>query len=100
MSPMLNVHVGPSFANVRDSAISMISDCTGQHHLVPRFDFGRSTNSTEQLQSTAKAQSTKTFETSLYLNAAVFALELLAFTLLRQRFKAIYEPRTYIPSEK
>ncbi|KAH8116005.1 DUF221-domain-containing protein [Phellopilus nigrolimitatus] len=47
----------------------------------------------------AKTASTKTFETSLWINAAVFGVELLAFTLLRRRFKAIYEPRTYIPPE-
>ncbi|KAH8113941.1 DUF221-domain-containing protein [Phellopilus nigrolimitatus] len=51
------------------------------------------------LQSTAKTQSTSTFVTALWLNAAIFGAELIVFTLLRQRFKAIYEPRTYVPAD-
>ena len=46
---------------------------------------------------TASAASTHTFETALVFNAAVFAIELVAFTLLYKRFRAIYEPRSYIP---
>ncbi|KAI5118528.1 hypothetical protein M0805_009680 [Coniferiporia weirii] len=49
--------------------------------------------------SSASSASTKTFTTALWLNAAVFGIELLAFTILRPRFRAIYEPRSYIPSE-
>lgn len=57
----------------------------------------RSDSSTQQ---SAQSATTKTFVTALYLNAAVFGIELVAFTLLRRRFKAIYEPRTYLPPEK
>jgi hypothetical protein len=49
-------------------------------------------------QQVSKA-STQTFVAALYLNAAVFAAEVLIFTFVRRRFKAIYEPRTYIPIE-
>ncbi|KAF8068760.1 hypothetical protein FPV67DRAFT_1088897 [Lyophyllum atratum] len=45
----------------------------------------------------AKSASTATFVTALVFNAIVFAAELAAFTLLRPWFKAIYEPRTYVP---
>ena len=48
----------------------------------------------------AQTASTATFVTALWINAAVFGLEIIAFTLLRKRFKAVYEPRTYIPQEK
>ncbi|TFK73459.1 DUF221-domain-containing protein [Pluteus cervinus] len=47
--------------------------------------------------SQAKAASTETFLTALAFNAIVFAIELVAFTALRPYFKAIYEPRTYVP---
>ncbi|KIK55038.1 hypothetical protein GYMLUDRAFT_249051 [Collybiopsis luxurians FD-317 M1] len=47
--------------------------------------------------SNAKSASNSTFKTALVFNAAVFAIELAIFTLLRPYFKAIYEPRTYIP---
>ncbi|THH04381.1 hypothetical protein EW145_g5565, partial [Phellinidium pouzarii] len=49
--------------------------------------------------SNATTASTKTFVTALWVNAAVFGIELIAFTVLRPRFRAIYEPRTYIPPE-
>ncbi|KAF8882504.1 hypothetical protein CPB84DRAFT_1838177 [Gymnopilus junonius] len=45
----------------------------------------------------AKSASTATFVTALVFNAAVFGIELAVFTLLRPYFKAIYEPRTYVP---
>ncbi|THH04380.1 hypothetical protein EW145_g5564 [Phellinidium pouzarii] len=45
------------------------------------------------------SESTKTFLTTLWVNAAVFGIEIIAFTVLRPRLKAIYEPRTYIPPE-
>ena len=82
------------------SVVGMSSNYTTQPLLGRNFLVGRSSNSTEALQSTAKSSSTETFTTALYLNAAVFALEILAFTLLRRIFKAIYEPRTYIPPAK
>ena len=83
------------------SVVGMTSNYTTTQPLLGRnILVGRSSNSTEALQSTAKSSSTETFTTALYLNAAVFALEILAFTLLRRRFKAIYEPRTYIPPAK
>lgn len=54
----------------------------------------RSSGNSTDLQSSAKAQSTSTFLTSLYINAAVFGAEILAFTLLCSTFKDIYQPRT------
>ena len=48
----------------------------------------------------AQGATTKTFTTALWINAAVFGIELVGFTLLRTNFKAIYEPRTYLPVEK
>jgi hypothetical protein len=36
--------------------------------------------------------------TAIVFNLAIFGLEIVAFTLLRPYFKAIYEPRTYVPS--
>ncbi|GLB42058.1 putative extracellular tail, of 10TM putative phosphate transporter [Lyophyllum shimeji] len=45
----------------------------------------------------AKSASTATFVTALVFNAVVFGAEIAAFTLLRPWFKAIYEPRTYVP---
>jgi hypothetical protein len=45
----------------------------------------------------AKSASTSTFLTALVLNGVVFAVELVAFTILRPRFKAVYEPRTLTP---
>ncbi|KAI5121706.1 hypothetical protein M0805_002099 [Coniferiporia weirii] len=59
----------------------------------------RSGNSTA-IQATAKTESTATFVTALWLNAAIFGGELLAFTLLRPLFQAVYEPRTYIPEDE
>ncbi|TFY51653.1 hypothetical protein EVJ58_g10451 [Rhodofomes roseus] len=47
----------------------------------------------------ASTYSTSTFSTALVFNAAVFGGELLAFTLLRPYFPAIYQPLTYIPPE-
>ena len=47
----------------------------------------------------AKSQSTSQFVTALVFNAAVFAIQVVAFTLVRPYFRAIYEPRSYIPLE-
>ncbi|KAG8960835.1 hypothetical protein FRC03_006078 [Tulasnella sp. 419] len=47
----------------------------------------------------AKSASTATFVTALVTNAAVAGIQLAIFTVLRPHFKAIYEPRTYIPDE-
>lgn len=47
--------------------------------------------------STAKTASTATFVTAIVFNSVVFAIELVIFTLLRPYFKAVYEPRTYVP---
>ncbi|EPQ52218.1 DUF221-domain-containing protein [Gloeophyllum trabeum ATCC 11539] len=50
----------------------------------------------------AKTASTSTFVTALVFNVAVFAAELVAFTILRPYFKRIYEARTFnpIPSKR
>ncbi|KAF5369002.1 hypothetical protein D9758_003059 [Tetrapyrgos nigripes] len=45
----------------------------------------------------AKTASTATFVTALVFNAIVFGAEIVIFTLVRPHFKAIYEPRTYVP---
>ncbi|THU93637.1 DUF221-domain-containing protein [Dendrothele bispora CBS 962.96] len=45
----------------------------------------------------AQSASTPTFVTALVFNAIVFGAEIGVFTLLRPYFKAIYEPRTYVP---
>ncbi|PFH49884.1 hypothetical protein AMATHDRAFT_75949 [Amanita thiersii Skay4041] len=45
----------------------------------------------------AKTASKETFVTALVFNAIVFGVELGVFTLIRPYFKAIYEPRTYVP---
>lgn len=37
--------------------------------------------------------------TALVFNAAAFAIQVVAFTLVRPYFRAIYEPRSYIPAE-
>jgi len=47
----------------------------------------------------AKSQSTTQFVTALVFNAAAFAIQVAAFTLVRPYFRAIYEPRSYIPPE-
>lgn len=46
---------------------------------------------------TAQTASTSTFVTAIVFNSAVFAIELAIFTLIRPYFKAVYEPRTYVP---
>ncbi|CAL1699363.1 unnamed protein product [Somion occarium] len=48
----------------------------------------------------AETASTSTFVTALVFNLIVFAVEIGAFTLVRPYFPAIYQPRTYIPSEE
>ena len=48
----------------------------------------------------AKSQSTATFVTALWINAAVFGVELLAFTILRPKFPVIYEPRVYLLNDE
>ncbi|KAJ6473515.1 hypothetical protein C8R47DRAFT_1053586 [Mycena vitilis] len=45
----------------------------------------------------ATTASTSTFITALIFNAIVFGAEIAVFTLIRPYFKAIYEPRTYVP---
>lgn len=62
----------------------------------PPLLYARASNGTS-IQ-TATSASTATFLTALVFNAAVFGAELLAFTLIRPYFKAIYEPLTYVPS--
>lgn len=47
----------------------------------------------------AQSSSTKSFTTALVLNLAIFGAELAVFTVVRRRFRGIYEPRTFIPAE-
>lgn len=51
-------------------------------------------------QQTAKSATTSTFVSALVFNVAVFGIEIVLFTILRPRFKQIYEPRTQVPVEK
>ena len=48
----------------------------------------------------ATSASTETFTTALVLNVVIAAIEIGAFTLIRRRFRSIYEPRTYIPRDE
>lgn len=51
--------------------------------------------------SNASSASTSSFVAALVLNAAIFGAEILAFTLLRRSFPAIYEPRSrFLPEGK
>lgn len=45
----------------------------------------------------AGTASTDTFVTALVFNLIVFGAEIAAFTLIRPRFPAIYQPRTHFP---
>ncbi|KAG8811094.1 hypothetical protein FRC19_004102, partial [Serendipita sp. 401] len=47
----------------------------------------------------SQGASTATFVTALTFNAIVFGAEILVFTLVRRRFKVIYEPRSFLTSE-
>ncbi|KDQ58423.1 hypothetical protein JAAARDRAFT_667498 [Jaapia argillacea MUCL 33604] len=47
----------------------------------------------------AQSASTSSFVTALIFNAAVFAIEIAVFTILRPHFKRIYEPRSLHPLE-
>ncbi|KLO13330.1 DUF221-domain-containing protein [Schizopora paradoxa] len=44
--------------------------------------------------SNAKTESTATFLTALWVNGAIFAVELAVFTFVRTKFVDVYEPRT------
>ena len=70
------------------------------HHfaLLPRS--GVSAGNSSAIQATAKTESTATFLTAFWLNAAIFGGELLAFSLLRPAFKSIYEARSYDAEEE
>ncbi|KAG8717436.1 hypothetical protein FRC09_014276 [Ceratobasidium sp. 395] len=49
----------------------------------------------------AKSASTSSFVTALVLNAAIFGVEILAFTVIRRSFPSIYEPRArFLPEGK
>ncbi|KAI3622643.1 duf221 family protein [Moniliophthora roreri] len=56
-----------------------------------------SDNGNDPTLETAESASTASFVTALVFNSAVFGIQILAFTLLRPYFRAIYEPRTYAP---
>ncbi|KAF7966899.1 hypothetical protein HWV62_36609 [Athelia sp. TMB] len=47
--------------------------------------------------SAVKSASTSTFLTALWVNAAVAAAEIILFTILRPRFRSVYEARTITP---
>ncbi|QRW10341.1 tranport-associated late exocytosis protein [Ceratobasidium sp. AG-Ba] len=49
----------------------------------------------------AKSASTSSFVTALVLNAAIFGVEVVAFTIIRRSFPSIYEPRAhFLPDGK
>lgn len=48
----------------------------------------------------AGESSTSTFVTALVLNVAIAGAEIAIFTLIRRKFKTIYEPRTFIPQDE
>lgn len=77
-SPPFNHHVRPPLSH------SLTSLLTTAHRSDPDG-------------TTAKSASTSSFVTALVLNVAIFAIEIFAFTILRPRFKAVYEPRTLSP---
>jgi hypothetical protein len=79
-----------------DTLTDVFSNHLAHHHhafLLPRSSSGNST----AIQATARTESTATFLTAFWLNAAIFGGELLAFSLLRPAFKSVYEMRTYDP---
>jgi len=49
---------------------------------------------------TQEGVSLQTFLASLSVAAVVFGVEVLLFVLLRKKMKRVYEPRTYLVSEK
>ena len=73
----------PPSLTLHEHLVNGISDFTQRHLYV------RSGNSTA-LQSDAKSQTTNTFITSLWTNAGIFGIEILAFTILRVYFSRIY----------
>lgn len=50
-------------------------------------------------QTDATNKSTQTFLTALVLNGAIAAIEIGLFLFIRNRFRKIYEPRSYLPSK-
>lgn len=48
-------------------------------------------------QEAVNSVSTETFTTALITNVVIFAIELIAFTILFRYLKHIYQPRTYLP---
>lgn len=84
-------------ASVCSLGISLVSPV---HYVSPMsyassylLTIGRSIND-------AKSASTSSFVTAMILNTTIFAVELAAFTILRPRFKAVYEPRTITPVKR
>ena len=64
----------------------------------PTDPLSRISNSTDnQAFNQAVSATTESFVSSLVVNIAVAGGELLAWVLIRRQFKAIYEPRTYLP---
>ena len=59
----------------------------------------RDGNETE-LRTSAKTASTSTLLTSLWVNAAIFGAAIVAFSILRPRFREVYEPRARVEEDK
>ncbi|KDQ31952.1 hypothetical protein PLEOSDRAFT_1074367 [Pleurotus ostreatus PC15] len=79
-----------------DSIAGTLSTLAQQAGLMGR-EINEHVESETELAEKANAASTSTFVTALVFNVAVFAIQIALFTLLRPYFKAIYEPRTYVP---
>ncbi|KAF4583356.1 hypothetical protein EYR38_002106 [Pleurotus pulmonarius] len=80
-----------------DSIAGTLSTLAQQAGLMGR-EINEHVESDSELADKANAATTSTFVTALVFNVAVFAIQIGLFTLLRPYFKAIYEPRTYVPA--
>lgn len=54
-------------------------------------------NDTNEAYQQAVSATTESFVSSLVVNVAVAGVELVAWILIRRQFRAIYEPRSYLP---
>ncbi|KAJ9102195.1 hypothetical protein QFC20_005024 [Naganishia adeliensis] len=54
-------------------------------------------NNTNEAYQQAVSATTESFVSSLVVNIAVAGVELVAWILIRRQFRAIYEPRSYLP---
>lgn len=62
----------------------------------PKHAMAQSDRGSGSGSGTANA-STSTVVASLILNGVIFAIEIIAFFMLRPHFRKIYQPRSYLP---